>query len=119
MREFTARRFPQQIHPPVTNLRHLNIQPPERRRAGQQSQHGTPRPGEDILQRYIVFVHSYRPCSGENAETSRPAQHISILLKMESEAVTGEKTAWQRVQNARHPKRPHTLDYVERKIGRA
>jgi len=33
---------------------------------------------------------------------------------MESEAVTGEKTAWQRVQNARHPKRPHTLDYVER-----
>ncbi|MEP6714619.1 MAG: acetyl-CoA carboxylase carboxyltransferase subunit alpha [Terriglobia bacterium] len=25
-----------------------------------------------------------------------------------------EKTPWQRVQNARHPKRPHTLDYVER-----
>jgi acetyl-CoA carboxylase carboxyl transferase subunit alpha len=25
-----------------------------------------------------------------------------------------EKTAWQRVQNARHPKRPHTLDYVQR-----
>ena len=26
----------------------------------------------------------------------------------------GEKTPWQRVLNARHPKRPHTLDYVER-----
>ncbi len=26
----------------------------------------------------------------------------------------GEKTAWQRVQDARHPKRPHTLDYVQR-----
>lgn len=25
-----------------------------------------------------------------------------------------EKTPWQRVQNARHPKRPHTLDYIER-----
>jgi len=24
------------------------------------------------------------------------------------------KTAWQRVQNARHPKRPHALDYVPR-----
>ena len=24
------------------------------------------------------------------------------------------KTPWQRVQNARHPKRPHTLDYVQR-----
>jgi acetyl-CoA carboxylase carboxyl transferase subunit alpha len=30
-------------------------------------------------------------------------------------AATGEpRTAWQRVQNARHPKRPHTLDYVQR-----
>jgi len=26
----------------------------------------------------------------------------------------GEKTPWQRVRNARHPKRPHTLDYVQR-----
>jgi len=25
-----------------------------------------------------------------------------------------EGTAWQRVQNARHPKRPHTLDYIQR-----
>jgi acetyl-CoA carboxylase carboxyl transferase subunit alpha len=33
---------------------------------------------------------------------------------MELEADTGEKSAWQRVQNARHPKRPHTLDYIER-----
>jgi acetyl-CoA carboxylase carboxyl transferase subunit alpha len=29
-------------------------------------------------------------------------------------APAGEKTPWQRVQNARHPKRPHTLDYVQR-----
>jgi len=29
-------------------------------------------------------------------------------------APEGEKTPWQRVQNARHPKRPHTLDYVQR-----
>jgi acetyl-CoA carboxylase carboxyl transferase subunit alpha len=38
---------------------------------------------------------------------------------MQAEADTGgpapeEKTPWQRVQNARHPKRPHTLDYVQR-----
>ena len=44
-----------------------------------------------------------------------------MLEKMsseEEEALTGEparaKTPWQRVQNARHPKRPHTLDYVQR-----
>jgi acetyl-CoA carboxylase carboxyl transferase subunit alpha len=39
-------------------------------------------------------------------------------MPSEEEAVTGqpagEKTPWQRVQNARHPKRPHTLDYVQR-----
>jgi acetyl-CoA carboxylase carboxyl transferase subunit alpha len=27
---------------------------------------------------------------------------------------TQQGTAWQRVQNARHPKRPHTLDYIQR-----
>jgi acetyl-CoA carboxylase carboxyl transferase subunit alpha len=27
-----------------------------------------------------------------------------------------EKTAWQRVQSARHPRRPHTLDYVQRML---
>src|SRR5579862_8303386 len=37
--------------------------------------------------------------SEEAADTGEPAR---------------EKTPWQRVQNARHPKRPHTLDYVQR-----
>src|ERR1700722_14339401 len=32
----------------------------------------------------------------------------------EKHASAAEKTPWQRVQNARHPKRPHTLDYVPR-----
>ncbi len=31
-----------------------------------------------------------------------------------SDVVPGARTPWQRVQNARHPKRPHTLDYVQR-----
>jgi len=43
---------------------------------------------------------------------------------MSSEGETGQSaqpdqpepkvTAWQKVQNARHPKRPHTLDYIQR-----
>src|SRR6202166_4226289 len=41
-----------------------------------------------------------------------------MLESMQSEpeggGPAGEKTPWQRVQNARHPKRPHTLDYVQR-----
>ncbi|MGA2713186.1 MAG: acetyl-CoA carboxylase carboxyltransferase subunit alpha [Bryobacteraceae bacterium] len=34
--------------------------------------------------------------------------------EVEAAGPSGEKTPWQRVQNARHPKRPHTLDYVQR-----
>jgi len=37
---------------------------------------------------------------------------------MQPEGETGQNaqtgTAWQKVQNARHPKRPHTLDYIQR-----
>jgi acetyl-CoA carboxylase carboxyl transferase subunit alpha len=32
----------------------------------------------------------------------------------EQSGAPAEKTAWERVQNARHAKRPHTLDYVQR-----
>ena len=42
---------------------------------------------------------------------------VSILIEMTPmpEPVPPQpKTAWQRVQNARHPKRPHSLDYVAR-----
>ncbi|MBI1898339.1 MAG: acetyl-CoA carboxylase carboxyltransferase subunit alpha [Acidobacteria bacterium] len=31
-----------------------------------------------------------------------------------AEAATAENAAWQRVQLARHPKRPHSLDYIQR-----
>ena len=41
---------------------------------------------------------------GENAEPQTP----------ETPAAVPKHEAWQRVQLARHPKRPHTLDYVER-----
>jgi acetyl-CoA carboxylase carboxyl transferase subunit alpha len=34
--------------------------------------------------------------------------------EVEAGAAPAGKTPWQRVLNARHPKRPHTLDYVQR-----
>ena len=53
--------------------------------------------------------------------TRRSARHrilFVILLEVSGSAISFEpsvgKTAWQRVQNARHPKRPHSLDYVQR-----
>src|SRR5579862_5423222 len=37
-----------------------------------------------------------------------------MSIEVEAGGPPGEKTPWQRVLNARHPKRPHTLDYVQR-----
>jgi acetyl-CoA carboxylase carboxyl transferase subunit alpha len=37
-----------------------------------------------------------------------------MASEVEISGTPGEKTPWQRVLNARHPKRPHTLDYVQR-----
>jgi acetyl-CoA carboxylase carboxyl transferase subunit alpha len=37
-----------------------------------------------------------------------------MLPGEQSESATPVRTPWQRVQNARHPKRPHALDYVQR-----
>src|SRR5580704_9698266 len=37
-----------------------------------------------------------------------------MASEVEISGSPGEKTPWQRVLNARHPKRPHTLDYIQR-----
>ena len=42
------------------------------------------------------------PIEAETGQNSQPEDHQP------------EGTAWQKVQNARHPKRPHTLDYIQR-----
>jgi acetyl-CoA carboxylase carboxyl transferase subunit alpha len=56
--------------------------------------------------------------AGIAAARPRPGPAASILLRMQPEpepdSQSGEQSPWQRVQNARHPKRPHTLDYVQR-----
>jgi acetyl-CoA carboxylase carboxyl transferase subunit alpha len=36
----------------------------------------------------------------------------SELLQLKGEA--GQNVAWERVKLARHPKRPHSLDYIQR-----
>ncbi len=39
---------------------------------------------------------------------------VQMGADVHTRATPEAKTPWQRVQNARHPKRPHTLDYVQR-----
>src|SRR5271157_2353078 len=39
---------------------------------------------------------------------------LEVTAPGQAQDKTDDKTPWQRVQNARHPKRPHTLDYISR-----
>ena len=44
----------------------------------------------------------------------QPEAGAGTPLEAKAPELAEEKTPWQRVQNARHPKRPHTLDYIQR-----
>ena len=46
-------------------------------------------------------------------ETERRLQELSVQLQQLRVELTGPMTPWVRVQMARHPQRPHTLEYVK------
>jgi acetyl-CoA carboxylase carboxyl transferase subunit alpha len=46
-------------------------------------------------------------------DTERRIQELSVQLQQLRVGLTGPPTPWLRVQIARHPQRPHTLDYVQ------
>ena len=52
--------------------------------------------------------------SGENIDIAAQIESLEKRLSEEYKRVFGALTAWQRVQLARHPMRPRTLDYVGR-----
>jgi acetyl-CoA carboxylase carboxyl transferase subunit alpha len=66
---------------------------------------------------FAAGVFRTNPHRRQDRQCHKPVQYPE-KMPSEEEPVTGEpageKTPWQRVQNARHPKRPHTLDYVQR-----
>lgn len=49
-----------------------------------------------------------------NVDVSREVSAIEAKISATKKAIYSELSAWQRVQIARHPKRPYTLDFVER-----
>jgi len=51
--------------------------------------------------------------SSASPDTERRIQELSVQLQQLRVELTGPLTPWLRVQMARHPQRPHTLDYVK------
>ena len=51
---------------------------------------------------------AFGACAAPKALIEKSPRHHSTKHR------AGKHEAWQRVQLARHPKRPHTLDYIER-----
>ena len=49
-----------------------------------------------------------------NVDVSKEIAAIEQKIAATKKAIYSELSAWQRVQIARHPKRPYTLDFVER-----
>jgi len=51
--------------------------------------------------------------SGQDIDISGEVRRLEEKLKTIKKEVYDNLTAWQRVQIARHPKRPYTMDYIE------
>ncbi|MCK5557826.1 MAG: acetyl-CoA carboxylase carboxyltransferase subunit alpha [Candidatus Hydrogenedentes bacterium] len=51
--------------------------------------------------------------SGENIDIAAQIKSLEKRLEEEKKRVFSSLTAWQRVQVARHPSRPHTIDYIK------
>jgi len=64
------------------------------------------------LERRIDEMKEYS--QNENVEISEEIQRLEEKAAKLREDIYSKLTRWQRVQLARHPKRPYALDYIER-----
>jgi acetyl-CoA carboxylase carboxyl transferase subunit alpha len=53
----------------------------------------------------------------ENVDVQGEIKKLEEKARRLSEQIYSSLTRWQRVQLARHPQRPYTLDYIERMVG--
>jgi acetyl-CoA carboxylase carboxyl transferase subunit alpha len=63
------------------------------------------------LERKIAEMKEF--ASGENVELSREIEMMEHKLARMADEIYSQLTRWEKVQLARHPRRPYTLDYVK------
>ena len=62
------------------------------------------------LERKIAEMREF--ASGENVELSREIESLEEKLDKLADEIYSKLTRWEKVQLARHPRRPYTLDYI-------
>jgi acetyl-CoA carboxylase carboxyl transferase subunit alpha len=66
------------------------------------------------LERIEKQIEHLQAAAGENEEARRQLQEMHQRVDALRRQVSGKLSAWERTELARHPMRPHFLDYVER-----
>jgi acetyl-CoA carboxylase carboxyl transferase subunit alpha len=66
------------------------------------------------LERIEKQIEHLQAAAGENEEARRQLQEMHQRVDALRRQASGKLSAWERTELARHPMRPHFLDYVER-----
>ena len=66
------------------------------------------------LERIEKQIEHLQAAAGDNDEARRQLQEMHQQVDALRRQVSGKLSAWERTELARHPNRPHFLDYVER-----
>jgi acetyl-CoA carboxylase carboxyl transferase subunit alpha len=69
---------------------------------------------QNELERIEKQIEHLQAAAGDNEEARRQLQEMHRSVDALRRQVSGKLSAWERTELARHPMRPHFLDYVER-----
>src|SRR5579863_1842763 len=69
---------------------------------------------QEELQRIETQIHQLQSAAGGNQEAQKQLKVLHDRVESLRRQMSGDLTAWERTELARHPNRPYPLDYIER-----
>ena len=71
---------------------------------------------QDELQKIETQIAQLQGAAGSNQEAQKQLQGLHERVEALRRQMSGQLTAWERTELARHANRPYPLDYIERPI---